>query len=154
MREKSELKIARRKLPHWTLPGSIYFITFKLRSGILTNEERLIVFQHILAGNNKYYSLIAFVAMPNHVHLLFKILEDYELSKIMKSIKGVTARKINRHSNKTGSVWLAESYDHIIRNRDEFYNTIQYISDNPQRAEIVKENEKYQFLYLNKDLSP
>jgi len=87
--------------------------------------------------------------MPNHVHLLFKILEDCELSKIMKSIKGVTANKINRLRNKTGSIWLAESYDHIIRNRDEFYNTIQYISDNPQRAGLIKENEKYPFLYLN-----
>ena len=154
MTERCELKITRRKLPHWTLSGSIYFITFKLQSGILTNDERSIIFQHILAGNNKYYSLIAYVVMPNHVHLLLTIIGDNQLTTIMKSIKGVTARKINRHRNKTGSIWLAESYDHIIRNQNEFYNTIQYISDNPQRAGLIKENEKYPFLYLNKNSSP
>jgi len=92
--------------------------------------------------------------MPNHVHLLLTIIGDNQLTTIMKSIKGVTARKINRHRNKTGSIWLAESYDHIIRNQNEFYNTIQYISENPRRAGVIKENEKYPFLYLNKNSSP
>src|SRR5436309_6994426 len=65
-----------------------------------------------------HYDLLAYVVMPNHVHML--VLPKISPSKFMKSLKGFTAREANLVSNRTGEpFWQAESYDHWVRNSDE-----------------------------------
>ncbi len=68
MSREPELKITRRKLPHWTLEGAIYFVTFRVLTGVLTDEEMAITYEHIKKGNSRFYLLIALVVMPDHVH--------------------------------------------------------------------------------------
>ncbi len=41
------LAITRRRLPHWTLPGSTYYVTFHLAVGELSPDERRIVLGHV-----------------------------------------------------------------------------------------------------------
>ena len=93
------LHIHRRNLPHWTLEGSTYFITYRLASGTLAPPEQQLVFDHIRAGHGKFYSLAAVVVMPDHVHLLLKPKPEYTLSRIMKGIKGVSAEWHCRRRN-------------------------------------------------------
>jgi REP element-mobilizing transposase RayT len=99
--------------------------------------------------------------MPNHVHLVFHLLDgthtlqsglsrkakftdlqtsindsqsgltalqktnviqtilSERVSKIMKSIKGISAREANKILKRKGSFWQSESYDHIVRDEDE-----------------------------------
>jgi len=67
------------------------------------------------AGNLQHYDLHSFVIMPNHVHLL--ITPKISLPKLMKSLKGITARRANEMLSLTGSpFWQEESYDHLVRN--------------------------------------
>ena len=48
-----DLSISRRNLPHWQLGGSTYFVTFRVKEGIiLSPEERAMVLQACLYGNN------------------------------------------------------------------------------------------------------
>src|SRR5216683_1208881 len=96
-------KIRRRNLPHWTLDGSTYFVTFRLKIGTLSLEERQLVIAHLLSGHEKFYQLAAAVVMPDHVHLLLCPLPGFTLSRIMKGIKGVSARKINQRRKSTGT---------------------------------------------------
>ena len=42
------------------------------------------------------YDLIAYVVMPNHVHILIKTFENYSMSKIVHSWKSYTAHEIKR----------------------------------------------------------
>jgi hypothetical protein len=51
------LKITRRNLPHWTLPESIYFVTYSLIAGKLSNDEILLVKDHLIEGDMKFYDL-------------------------------------------------------------------------------------------------
>ena len=67
----------------------------------------------------------AWVIMPNHVHLLFKPLVS--LSQLMKSWKGVSARKIGR-----GSIWQRNYRDTLIRDASHFANAVRYIRHNPR----------------------
>ena len=83
------LTITRRHLPHWSLPGSTYYVTFRLAAGELLPEQRRIVLEHVKAGHGRFYELAAATVMPDHVHLLFKPLGGFDLSRIMKGIKGV-----------------------------------------------------------------
>ena len=139
------LQKKRRTLPHWTLEGSVYFVTFRLAKGELSEAERAIVLEHLQSGDGRFYRLAAAVIMPDHVHLLIKPLPPYDLSRVMKGIKGVSARKINLHRDSTGTVWQEESWDRIMRDAEEFEEKLIYMANNPVKAELVKQIEDYPF---------
>ena len=144
------IKRTKRKLPHWTLEGSVYFVTFTLIDGYLTEDEQGSVYDHILTGHKKFYVLITFVVMPNHVHILFTLKEDFELSRVMKGIKGVSSYLVNIDRDTTGRNWLDESYDRIIRDEKELHNVIEYIRLNPFKAGLVEDpKQDYLFYYYN-----
>ena len=93
-------------------------------------SNRKIVEDSLLFFDGKRYDLIAFVVMPNHVHILMKLKEGYELTEIMRSIKSFTAKEINKIEKKTGPVWQSESYDRLIRDQKHFENVVRYIIAN------------------------
>ena len=103
-------------------------------------SNRKIVEDALLFFDGKRYDLIAFVVMPNHVHILIKLKEGYKLIEIMRSIKSFTAKKINENENKTGPVWQSESYDRLIRDQKHFENVIRYIiANNKNLAWVVND---------------
>lgn len=80
------------------------------------------------------YSLSAWCVMPNHVHVVFTPLAGFTLSKILHSWKSFTANAINRQLQRSGPVWQAESYDHLVRDKADFMHHVFYVRENPQRA--------------------
>lgn len=167
--------------------------------------------------DNKYYKLICFTIMPNHVHLVFYLLdfeqaskselnitqkfvagekntvtqtfqserktivtqtfqserkntetqsylsavnpkinrllheENKNISKILQSIKGYSAREANRVLNRKGNFWQSESYDHIIRDEDELLQIINYVIYNPVKANLVNIWKNWEYTYLADD---
>ncbi len=93
-------------------------------------NNRKIVENALIFFDGKRYELMAFVVMPNHVHMLIKLKEGLGLVEIMRSIKSYTAKKINENENKKGPVWQSESYDRLIRDQRHFENVIRYIIAN------------------------
>lgn len=77
------------------------------------------------------YHVKAFVIMPNHVHLLIQLFIGHDLDIVMKSIKGYSARKINRILGTSGIIWQRENRDTLIRNEVHYENCINYIRRNP-----------------------
>lgn len=45
------------------------------------------------------------------------------------------------------TVWQPESYDHIVRNQQEFENIWKYIRQNPVKAELSDTPESYPFFW-------
>ena len=93
-----------------------------------------------------HYALRAFVVMPNHVHLLAT--PAVSLSKLMKSLKGITAvgKRANAILALTGRpFWQEESYDHLVRNEREFEKIKHYIEMNPVCAGLVMEPSEYRW---------
>jgi putative transposase len=86
------LKIHRRRLPHWQLAGATYFITFRIARGTLTMTERLIALNHIRAGDGRFYDLLATVIMPDHGHVILTPKDGFDLSRIYKGIKSVFSK--------------------------------------------------------------
>lgn len=89
-----------------------------------------------------HYALGAYVVMANHVHLLIrpKIAPD----RLMKSLRGSTARKANRALGRTGGpFWQKESYDHWVRSQQEFERIRAYIENNPVHAGFVRAPEEF-----------
>jgi putative transposase len=76
--------------------------------------------------------------MPNHVHLLITPLVSP--ARLLKSLKGATAREANRVLRRTGEpFWQKESYDHWVRNGSEIEKIRAYIEMNPVKAGLVKD---------------
>jgi len=92
------------------------------------------------------------VVMPDHVHLVFTPLEDsegnpYGLAEIMHSIKGASAKSLNKALNRSGHVWQDESFDHILRSEEAIRSKVEYICQNPVRKGLVASEEDYPWLW-------
>ena len=146
---KGELHITKRHLPHWSLDGAPYFVTARTAEGVLTSEEQVIVLEHIKDGHDRFYTLVAAVVMPDHLHIIFLADLAYDLPAIMTGIKGVSARKINLKRCTTGSIWQDESFDRIIRNEQEFYGKLQYMLNNPLKAGLTDDPWNYHGWFCN-----
>lgn len=146
------LQKSRRHLPHWSLSESTYSITFRLVGGLLAPEERGIVLEHIRSGHERYYRLSAVVIMPDHVHLILRAEPGFPLSRIMKGIKGASARLLNQRRSAKGAVWQNESWDRILRDEDEYLRTLEYLVGNPVRAGLCEQPEDYPWLFVSRDI--
>jgi REP element-mobilizing transposase RayT len=84
----------------------------------------------------RMYERFAWVIMPNHVHLVLR--PSQELPRVMRWIKGSTARAANLLLGRTGSpFWQYESYDHCIRDTNELNRVIRYVERNPVAAGLA-----------------
>lgn len=151
-------KITRRTLPHWQAPGSIYFLTWRCKQGIvLSPEEQTIALEALRYWDNRKWTLYAAVIMPDHVHALVQPLtlphgsEVFDLAKVIHSVKSFSSHQINQHRGKSGAVWQDERFDRIIRDEVEFLEKWQYIMNNPLRKELVEHWEDYPWLYMKND---
>lgn len=110
--------------------------------------------------NGRVFRLDAFSIMPNHVHVLFKplvakLLEGardadhgyYSLASIMQSLKGFTAHSCNRLLERDGEFWAHESYDHYVRDNEEWQRMVAYILNNPVKAGYVREWRDWKWSY-------
>jgi carbamoylphosphate synthase large subunit/REP element-mobilizing transposase RayT len=82
------------------------------------------------------YVIDAFVVMPNHLHVIVKPLSGNSLSDILHSWKSFTGNRINDVMDRTGPVWMAESFDTIVRDWEHLTACREYIALNPQRANL------------------
>ena len=89
------------------------------------------------------YDVHAFVIMPNHVHLL--VTSKIPLAKWLRSLKGFTGHRALEMLNHSGSFWQNESYDHLVRNDDEFRRIQRYIEWNPVKAGLAPAPEDFRW---------
>ena len=84
--------------------------------------------------------LDAYVIMPNHIHLLFMMLQQTEnhaltenrsyLSKIVGYLKMNVTKEIHR-INRNEIVWQRSYHDKIIRDEKQYLRIWKYIHENP-----------------------
>ena len=77
-----------------------------------------------------------FVVMPNHVHVLMRPIEGFELEDILQAVKSFTANEINSRLGLEGRFWMRESYDHIVRDTEQLLAFQKYIRANPAKAKL------------------
>ncbi len=150
----SDLQTRQRRLPHWQIGGSHYFITFSSVRAELPEPARAIVLECLQFGHGRDYDLISAVVMPDHVHCIIQPAEAakgqwVDLGRILRAIKGVSARRINQLLSTAGSVWQDESWDRIIRDEDEMNGKLAYMMHNPVKAGLVERPEDYEFLLMS-----
>jgi putative transposase len=124
-------------------------VTFRVADEELSMEEQAEVLKHVKNGNNTFYTLIACIVMPDHVHVVFMSDKNYSLSTIMKGIKGVSAYRLSKMRQTKGPKWQGESFDRIVRNENELYETLEYMLNNPIDAGLTNDPWNYPGWYCN-----
>lgn len=148
------LKMTRRNLPHITIPGVAYHLTFRLKEGRLSLAEIKLMLEHIKSGEPEFYELFAAAVMPDHVHVLLQPRPGVEASRIWKGMRGASARKLNQARGTTGQVWDEERYDRIARDQEDLEVKIRYILNNPVKAGMVKNGLDYEGVYIARARMP
>ncbi len=82
------------------------------------------------------YRLAAWCIMPNHVHVVFTALAQQSLDTILHSWKSFTAKQATKRLGGGGQFWQREYYDRLVRDGQEFRRFVNYVVENPIRANL------------------
>jgi REP element-mobilizing transposase RayT len=77
--------------------------------------------------------LDAWTVMPNHLHALVTP-TGKTLGEVVRHWKGGSASAINKHLGRSGTLWQAEPYDHLVRSEAQMHHYRRYIAENPIKA--------------------
>ena len=108
------------------------------------SQVREAVISSITKFDRIRYELDSFVVMPNHVHLILQMRDSFALGKELRAMKGASARNANKVLCRSGNFWMSESYDRLIRNKDELVKFRNYIENNPTKAGLSKSDFELQ----------
>jgi len=170
------------KVTRFNIENYCHFVTSKTyrNARIFSNEHAVkLLIQTIFEVKAKLnFLLIAFVVMPDHMHLMIVPDKRNTISDVMRHIKGRFARRYNLlsrginspdygiHDHRAGNlsssykhdthragnlslpdskVWQESFYDHVIRNKMEFVERLNYIYYNPVKAKLVDKPEDYKY---------
>jgi len=86
--------------------------------------------------DQKRYRLFAWCIMPNHLHVVVRLLPGENLSAVVHSWKSFSAKQANRILGAHGAFWQREYYDHLIRGEEEFERAMRYVAENPEKANL------------------
>ena len=159
-----------------------YHITFNVlnREWFFDDEAKAGLLHEIIlnAGDIKNHAIYQFCIMPDHVHLLCKtepviggfrhrtlenvrcrkpgeiqtacdcgMAHEYDVSDFIKSIKGTFSRHIH-----IGDLWQKRFRDEIIHTDKQLYSAINYITNNPSKAELPEKWNNSPYQYKNHEL--
>jgi REP element-mobilizing transposase RayT len=123
-----------------------YYLDQGYGSSFLKDERIASMVQSALLYFDRVrYRLIAWVIMPNHVHLLASACGGHNLSRILHSIKSYTAQEANRMLNRHGQFWMKESFDRYIRDIKHFTSALAYIENNPVKAGLCHKPQDWPY---------
>ena len=132
------------------IENQIYFITTTVHDRIpaLTNPEAAKIVLDALKWleQNARIQLDAAIVMPDHIHFI-AALKNGTMAKLVQSLKGYTARQINRLTNTKGSFWQDQYYEHAIRKDEDLNEVVLYMLNNPIRSGLARNFHDYPFWY-------
>lgn len=99
-------------------------------------ENAQVVSNALMFFDGQRCEMISFVVMPNHVHVLTCPIEPHSLSELLHSWKRFTSREIHKRTGESGTLWLDENFDHIVRTEHQLEHFRNYIRDNPKKARL------------------
>lgn len=125
----------RRELVHQSIRKTEAWLDQGMGDCVLrTAKNREILREALFYFNDERYGIGAFVIMPNHVHILLRPYDGFDLGKILHSIKRESSRNINLEMERSGSLWQDESHDRIVRDCQHLWRCLQYIGTNPEKS--------------------
>ena len=106
------------------------------------SEIAEIVEDDFLLFHGQRYDLRAWVIMPNHVHLLFKV-GEVPMGQLIGDWKKHSGRKAHRVLGKLGGFWADDYWDTYMRDGEHELKARKYMENNPVKAGMVREAKEW-----------
>jgi putative transposase len=90
-------------------------------------------------------ALHGYVVMPDHYHVVLTLRGAASISDVVRRVRSAFSRKARKESAITGRVWQRRFYDHVVRDRKDWQDKIEYIHMNPVRGGLVGEQTDYRW---------
>ena len=91
---------------------------------------------------------LAWVVMPDHMHVLIELGDKEPLSLVMQRIKSLIATAVNQERNRRQPVWQRGYFDHAIRTDEDVRLAVRCIVNNPIRAGLAANIGDYPYWSL------
>ena len=139
-----------RNLPHLTLDGATYFVTWRtVDDEALNDSERQIVLNALAHWDGDRCTTYLATVMPDHVHWIVRPHGDHKLSDLVAGVKKYSSRIIHEHRGQTGRFWQDERFDHIVRDHLWFREFVRYCLWNPVEAGLCERPSQYPWQYIH-----
>ena len=152
------------KLRHLDNLGTARFVTFSCHNQLPLLEPdwaKEIFLRQLKSSRAKHgLKILAYVIMPEHVHLVIDPVKEMELGRVIGEIKSRSAREIvaklrnddsaileNLRTQKDGkdriAFWKPRCYDHNCRSNDTVIEKITYCHNNPVKRGLVMSPDEW-----------
>ena len=134
------------------LSDRIFFVTMNLRRTLpaFTEAEFALILKTPDESRRRLdFALCGYVLMPEHWHALLWPRDHITISNLVRDVKSISARRLNRHRQSHGPVWQHQFWDRFVRHAKEYGQRLNYIHSNPVRKGLVAKPEDWQWSSFN-----
>lgn len=132
-------------LRRYYIPGSAVFITQVVqdREPVFRGYKNVDLLREILLNVKQLhpFTMLGFVFLPDHFHLLIQPTGESNFSAIMHSLKPNFTKEYKKvlgfSPSQSMKFWQKRFWDHVIRNDRDFENHLRYIHYNPVKHGFV-----------------
>jgi len=127
------------------IPGTAVFITQVVqdRQPVFRDPQMVQLLRSTLRTVKELhpFTMLAYVFLPEHFHILIQPTGEGNFSQIMHSLKPNFTKQYKRLTGKTESesfkFWQTRFWDHVIRDEHDLENNLHYIHYNPVKHELI-----------------
>jgi REP element-mobilizing transposase RayT len=125
----------------------LYFITLntRLRRRLLARDDVHSSFCLYAEKNAEAGRTIGrYVIMPDHLHFFVRIGREDRLSIFVQLLKQSMSKTL-KQTGEPGPYWQVGFFDHVLRHSESYSEKWNYVRENPVRAGLVTESEKWPY---------
>lgn len=87
--------------------------------------------------------MISYCIMPDHYHILFKVVGEYPVSKYLNDVENSYTRYFNLKYNRKGPLWQSSYRSVRVCSNEQLLHVSRYIHLNPTTSNLVKRPEDW-----------
>jgi putative transposase len=133
------------------IPGSAVFITQVIqgRKSVFRDPKYVGLLRETLHNVEQLhpFSILGYVFLPDHFHMIIQPTGKSNFSRIMHSLKPNFTKEYKKmigfSASQSLKFWQKRFWDHIIRDDKDFENHLHYIHNNPAKHGFVKDPREW-----------
>jgi putative transposase len=155
-----QVEPVRARIRRWYVPNAVYFLTTvtQARAALFCDEASIDLLRSTLQSAKRLYpfTMLAYAILPDHLHLLIRVPEATDISRLMQSIKWNFTRNYKRANQISASVhiWQRGYWDHVIRDNRDLERHFDYVHYNPVKHGYVRQPADYAHSSFREYLRP
>jgi putative transposase len=136
----------RLPLDTYSLPGA-WHLTIRAAAGTTPFANDALAQEYVgaLKASAERYAVdvVAYCAMPDHVHLLVQNLAGIDLINFVRHFKQATGYSFKQRFGK--ALWQNSFFDRALRKDEDLETVAHYVWENPVKAGLVESASTYRF---------